>query len=189
MQTKKAEHPEKIKKIALPHELKYSYLPYKSTFPELGSNYIVKRELGRGSYGVTYKIVDKNQPKKKYALKRLFALTQAKYILLEIYYLRLLYEKQNIISYNGAIRIDTQVDLLFEYIPHEKFSILIDKLDLKGIKRYMFQLLRALSVLESYGIIHRDVKPANFLYSSNTNRGVLIDFGLSELVNYLLVIW
>ena len=183
MQTKKHKNPEKkIQKIALPSKLKNSYLPYKTTFPELDTNYIVKKELGRGSYGVTYKIVDKNQPKQKYALKRLFALTQAKFILLEIYYLRLLCDKPNIVSYKGAIRIDTQVDLLFEYIPHEKFSILVDILDLKGIKRYMFQLLRALSVLESYGIIHRDVKPANFLYSSKTNKGVLIDFGLSELV-------
>ena len=159
-----------------------TYLPYNCEFPELKNYFKVVRELGKGSYGVTYKLIDKNQPTHKYALKRIFPITPPKHILLEIYFLAILYNKPNIVNYKGTIRLDSQVDLLFDYVPHQKFSELILQLDFKGIKRYMFQLLSALRILESYGIIHRDVKPGNFLYSTKTNRGVLVDFGLSELV-------
>ena len=183
MQQKNAgKQDEKIQQITLPEELKRSYLPYLCSFPELEGKFDVKRELGRGSYGVAYKIVDRSKPTQKYALKRLFAITQARWILLEVLYLQLLYGKPNIIKYMGGIRVESQVDILFEYIPHQNFAYLIEQLDLKGVKRYMFQLLKAISMLESYGIMHRDIKPTNFLYSTKTNRGVLIDFGLSELV-------
>ena len=46
----------------------------------------------------------------------------------------------------------------------------------------MFQLFTALAHLEDLGITHRDIKQGNFLYNMNTRKGVLIDFGLSELV-------
>lgn len=52
------------------------------------------------------------------------------------------------------------------------------------IKRYLYQLLTAISTLASYGIVHRDIKPSNFLYSSEEKTGYLIDFGLSEIVNH-----
>jgi len=31
------------------------------------------------------------------------------------------------------------------------------------------------------GIIHRDIKPGNYLYNKETKKGVIIDFGLAEL--------
>lgn len=31
------------------------------------------------------------------------------------------------------------------------------------------------------GIIHRDIKPSNFLWDSKEKKGILIDYGLSEL--------
>ena len=46
----------------------------------------------------------------------------------------------------------------------------------------MFQLFTSLAHLEDLGITHRDIKQGNFLYNMNTRKGVLIDFGLSELV-------
>jgi len=57
----------------------------------------------------------------------------------------------------------------------------LTKLDLVGIKKYMYTLLGAVRHLADLGVMHRDIKPTNFLYDTETSTGLLIDFGLSEL--------
>ncbi len=52
------------------------------------------------------------------------------------------------------------------------------------IRHYLYELLKSLLVLKQNGIFHRDVKPGNFLYNPKTKRGILIDFGLSEIVKH-----
>ena len=42
-------------------------------------------------------------------------------------------------------------------------------------------MLRALHDVHKMNIIHRDVKPANFLYSVSEQKGVLCDFGLAQV--------
>lgn len=41
-------------------------------------------------------------------------------------------------------------------------------------------LFRGLNDCHRRGIVHRDVKPANFLFDYETGNGVLVDFGLAE---------
>lgn len=45
---------------------------------------------------------------------------------------------------------------------------------------YMIALLTALKRVHKFNIIHRDVKPSNFLYDRNTKRYLLVDFGLAQ---------
>ena len=44
----------------------------------------------------------------------------------------------------------------------------------------MQQLMSALEALHDKGVIHRDVKPRNFLFDLKSGRGCLIDFGLAK---------
>lgn len=51
---------------------------------------------------------------------------------------------------------------------------------LSDVKAYISQLLIGLQSVHEKGIIHRDVKPGNFLYSNKTKLGYLADFGLAQ---------
>lgn len=48
------------------------------------------------------------------------------------------------------------------------------------IKIYFRSLFTALAAVHRHGIIHRDIKPTNFLYDIERKQGVLVDFGLAE---------
>jgi cell division control protein 7 len=50
---------------------------------------------------------------------------------------------------------------------------------MEEVKRYLYEMLKALNNLKKLGIYHRDVKPGNFLYNPETHCGMLIDFGLA----------
>lgn len=51
------------------------------------------------------------------------------------------------------------------------------------LRHYLRCLFSALEHTHSRGILHRDVKPANFLFNPSKNHGTLCDFGLAEPFN------
>lgn len=50
------------------------------------------------------------------------------------------------------------------------------------MRSYFYSLFRGLAGTHKLAIIHRDVKPANFLYDVTTGTGVLCDYGLAQKI-------
>lgn len=69
------------------------------------------------------------------------------------------------------------------YMPHDRFHDFYTKMDVPEIRLYMRNLLLALRHVHRFNIIHRDVKPSNFLYNRRQGQFLLVDFGLAQHVN------
>jgi cell division control protein 7 len=141
-----------------------------------------------GSYGVCFKAIrsdpddtDENGKPRQYAIKRIFPTINAAFILVEMLILRLLDGQKHITDLVQGFRLDGQVSLVFKYQKSQPFLAYLNKLNLEEIKNYMFTLLTAVEHLAYWGVMHRDIKPTNFLYDPKSHTGLLIDFGLSEL--------
>ncbi|KAH8830207.1 kinase-like domain-containing protein [Flagelloscypha sp. PMI_526] len=78
-----------------------------------------------------------------------------------------------------AFRHYDQVVVVMPYHRNEDFRDFYQSIPMACIKSYMRCLLRAMRDINSRGIIHRDVKPANFLFDPRTGLGTLCDFGLA----------
>lgn len=170
-------------------------------FEELNNQYKILREIGRGSYGVVFKgicmvdydeakglehydqdeVVDEDDGVQRFAVKRIFPTINAPYILIEMLILKLIKGHRYITNLVAGYRKESQVSLVFEYQRSQSFLVFVESISSEDIKRYLFQLISAVKHLADKGIVHRDIKPSNFLWDPKSKKGILIDFGLSEV--------
>lgn len=69
--------------------------------------------------------------------------------------------------------------LIMEYI--EGLSLTqVRSLKPESAYKYVRSISSCLEILHSLGIVHHDLKPANFIFNEKSDKGVLIDFGLSS---------
>lgn len=71
--------------------------------------------------------------------------------------------------------LSTRMYLSSHHVVQEYYRIL----SMDGIKEYFRCMFRAFRDIHARKIIHRDVKPANFLFDPRTGIGTLCDFGLA----------
>lgn len=68
------------------------------------------------------------------------------------------------------------------YLAHDRFHDFYNKMDVAEVQFYMKNLLIALRHVHRFNVIHRDVKPSNFLYNRRKRQFLLVDFGLAQQV-------
>jgi len=79
-----------------------------------------------------------------------------------------------------AFRCTDQVVAVLPYFKHTDFREYFRHMTVPDMQIYFRSLFTALAEVHAKEIIHRDIKPTNFLYEPAKQRGVLVDFGLAE---------
>lgn len=154
-------------------------------FEEARSKYRAIEKIGEGTFSSVYKAVSLTTHE-TVVLKRISPTCSPDRILNEIKYLHLLGGKANVLSLLGALRYKDQVSLVLPFVEHQKFKDYLPLMSVENIRSYMKALFIALEHVHAHKIIHRDVKPGNFLYNPDSNTYVLVDFGLAQSADVAL---
>jgi serine/threonine protein kinase len=152
------------------------------------NQYIIEKELGKGSFATVHLGYDK-ETKNKYAIKEMNkALLMKKRIgngnafdcvLAELKVLQRL-QHPNIIWLHEVID-DPKKDMIFLVTEWQKKGSVTP---MSGKERlYFIDMLKALHYCHEVAkVVHRDIKPDNIMLNHN-DEAVLIDFGVSEIVD------
>lgn len=114
------------------------------------------------------------------AIKKIYVTSSPARILNELELLHDLRQCPSVCPLITAFRETDQVVAILPYFRHGDFRTYFRDMTIPDIAIYMRSLFTALKSVHEHKILHRDIKPTNFLYDPATQRGVLVDFGLAE---------
>jgi cell division control protein CDC15 len=155
------------------------------TTSDILDSYEFKENVGKGAFANVYRAINKVTGD-EVAVKEIFIEDDDNVLELmsEIDLLKILRHK-NIVKYHGFIRSEKKLFIFLEYCSggslrnlYKKSGPLADSV----VKTYIKEVLQGLIYLHEQGVVHRDVKAANILLTSDGNIK-LTDFGVSTKVS------
>lgn len=123
--------------------------------------------------------------RRHYAVKRLFLSNSGERVRNEVSFLRALHGQPHLPRLEFIYRVRDEVCVVTPFYAHHSFRQLIVDTNAREVVLYMRGLLRALAALHERNVLHRDVKPSNYLYDRETGESTLVDFGLAQRVESL----
>ena len=114
------------------------------------------------------------------AIKKIYVTSSPMRILNELELLHALRNSDSVCPLITAFRHQDQVIAVLPYFQHRDFRDYFRDMTVCDMRLYFRSLFTALRSVHENDILHRDIKPTNFLYDPVRSRGVLVDFGLAE---------
>ncbi|XP_027694021.1 cell division cycle 7-related protein kinase isoform X3 [Vombatus ursinus] len=150
--------------------------------PQLSSVFKIEDKIGEGTFSSVYLATAqlKMGPEEKIALKHLIPTSHPIRIAAELQCLTVAGGQDNVMGVKYCFRKNDHVVIAMPYLEHESFLEILNSLSFQEVREYMFNLFKALRRIHQFGIVHRDVKPSNFLYNRRLKKYALVDFGLAQ---------
>uniref|UniRef100_A0A6I8NFK1 non-specific serine/threonine protein kinase n=1 Tax=Ornithorhynchus anatinus TaxID=9258 RepID=A0A6I8NFK1_ORNAN len=150
--------------------------------PQLGNVFKIEDKIGEGTFSSVYLATAQLQigPEEKIALKHLIPTSHPVRIAAELQCLTVAGGQDNVMGVKYCFRKDDHVVIAMPYLEHESFLDILNSVCFDEVREYMFNLFKALRRIHQFGIVHRDVKPSNFLYNRRLKEYALVDFGLAQ---------
>uniref|UniRef100_A0A8D0DXA7 non-specific serine/threonine protein kinase n=1 Tax=Salvator merianae TaxID=96440 RepID=A0A8D0DXA7_SALMN len=150
--------------------------------PQLASMFKIKGKIGEGTFSSVYLAIAqlRGGHEEKVALKHLIPTSHPVRIAAELQCLVVAGGQDNVMGVKYCFRKNDHVVIVMPYLEHESFLDILNSLSFEEVRDYMFNLLKALKRIHHFGIVHRDVKPSNFLYNRRLKQYALVDFGLAQ---------
>ncbi|XP_055084632.1 cell division cycle 7-related protein kinase isoform X2 [Periophthalmus magnuspinnatus] len=156
-------------------------LLYKAV-PQIGKVFRIIDKIGEGTFSSVYlgEAQMHDGSRQKFALKHLIPTSHPTRIAAELQCLTLAGGQENVMGVTYCFRKEDHVVIVMPYLEHKAIVDIISSLSFEEVRLYIYNLLRALKHIHQFGIIHRDIKPNNFLYNRKTKEYALVDFGLAQ---------
>ena len=147
-------------------------------------DYKLTKIIGKGSFGLVYKGYHNND-EHKVAIKLEKRYTKKPRLLLEASFYKKLKDIQYVPNVQWLGRSKKWNIMVIDYLGpslEDLFSFCFFCFSLKTIGMIAIQILDIIEKIHQKGVLHRDIKPDNFLigYGENRRKIHIIDFGLSK---------
>ncbi|RDI81771.1 hypothetical protein Vi05172_g8260 [Venturia inaequalis] len=177
---------------------------FEESFRNINKRFRLINRIGEGTFSTVYKAEDlhydrhvndwdmdssqhtprrkqSTKPRPRYvAIKKIYVTSSPIRILNELDLLHDLRNCDSVCPLITAFRHQDQVVAVLPYFQHRDFREYFRDMKVSEMRMYFRSLFTALAHVHEHGILHRDIKPTNFLYNPGHSRGVLVDFGLAE---------
>ncbi|KAM4557747.1 cell division cycle 7-related protein kinase [Fundulus diaphanus] len=176
----KSDTAKKKRKISKDVELDIEIL-YKAV-PQLAKVFRITDKIGEGTFSSVYLGVAQMRDGRTemFALKHLIPTSHPTRIAAELQCLTVAGGRENVMGLTYCFRKEDHVVIVMPYMEHQAIVDIVGSLSFEEVRLYIYHLLKALKHIHQFGIIHRDIKPNNFLYNRKQKRYALVDFGLAQ---------
>ncbi|XXG74981.1 hypothetical protein AAC387_Pa07g3577 [Persea americana] len=160
---------------------------------DFDSKYSIGKLLGHGQFGYTYVATDRASGDrvavKKIEKNKMILPIAVEDVKREVKILQALTGHENVVQFHNAFEDDSYVYIVMELCEGGE---LLDRILAKKDSRYsekdaaivVRQMLKVAAECHLHGLVHRDMKPENFLFKSTKEDSPLkaTDFGLSDFI-------